>query len=228
MDLESIQKMLTGKKIPILILDQSWHQIFDLEGKPQEIIESEKMISDFLAMEARYRQEITDLKKLKSKLMENVLTSMEDHEEGQKKQELYKKYIEEINQKLEHLNDTLLELPALIKEENEHLLLMTLEIGYGQLRMHTAEIRDISEWLTTIRDELKKKIIRRQSLENSSKNLYVCMHQLLGSDVINVFDLMNEDVFETLSQLSFAELLREEKGRMQLDDTETENELDQT
>ena len=50
-------QMLHGKKIPLLILDQKWHQLF-LDGiKPKEIEKLEQKLNKQLAAQGRFNQD---------------------------------------------------------------------------------------------------------------------------------------------------------------------------
>ena len=64
-----------------------------------------------------------------------------------------------------------------------------MECCYSQIQNNTKEINEISEWITTIRKELKKKVIRKQEGEMRNQALYSYMHTIFGADVIEIFDL---------------------------------------
>ena len=42
--------------------------------------------------------------------------------------------------------------------------------------------------------ELKKNIIRKQNREINNKEIYAYMHDIFGKDIINLFDVRNDDV----------------------------------
>ena len=64
-------------KVPILILDQKWHRLFALGGKPDSVKELEAKENELIKREAEIKQELKDLKKVKENLMSSVMSNME-------------------------------------------------------------------------------------------------------------------------------------------------------
>ena len=64
-------------KIPMLILDQKWHRLFALGGKPDTVKALEAQENELLKREAELKKELKDLKKVKENLMQSVMTNME-------------------------------------------------------------------------------------------------------------------------------------------------------
>ena len=48
-DEEQFKRALAGKKVPILVLDQKWHRLFAVHGKPDEIKQTEADLNALLA-----------------------------------------------------------------------------------------------------------------------------------------------------------------------------------
>lgn len=46
-DDEEFKKALADKQVPILVLDEKWHRLFAVHGKPDEIHETEKRAECF-------------------------------------------------------------------------------------------------------------------------------------------------------------------------------------
>ena len=82
-----------------------------------------------------------------------------------------------------------MELPREIERVNYKLMLATMDVCYEKLKENTAEIDEIGDWITKIRIELKKKIIRKQEKEQQNQELYHYMHAIFGAEVINIFDM---------------------------------------
>ena len=127
---------LRNKRIPICTLDQKWHKLFALKGKTEEIEECEQRLNDLLKHQGQLNNDIKDLKKLKSKLMGNIVENMEGtHVENEgrissKKLDEDKRLIDEINEKLESYEDELLDLPREIGRVNKELMLLTVQYCY--------------------------------------------------------------------------------------------------
>lgn len=191
---------LKNKKIPICVLDQKWHRLFAIKGKPENIAACEQELNELLKKQGQMNHEIKELKKLKTKLMGNIVQNMEGtHQENvgrmsSKKLDEDKRLIDDINGKLEEHEDALMELPREIDRVNKELMLMTVEFCYGNLRVNVAEIREITDWITQVRIDLKKNIIKKQNREINSRQIYAYMHDLFGAEMMDVFDLDNGDV----------------------------------
>ena len=192
--------LLQNKKIPICVLDQKWHRLFAIKGKPDDVAACEQELNELLKKQGQLNNEIRELKKLKTKLMGNIVENMEGtHEENvgrmsSKKLDEDKRLIDEINGKLEACEDGLLDLPREIDRVNKELMLLTVEFCYGNLRVNVAEIREITDWITQVRIDLKKNIIKKQNREINSRQMYAYMHDLFGADMMDVFDLDNGDI----------------------------------
>lgn len=46
MDEEEIRRKVAQSKIPVLVLDQKWHRLFALEGKPDDIKDAEVKVNE--------------------------------------------------------------------------------------------------------------------------------------------------------------------------------------
>ena len=73
MERQAFTEALAKTKIPILVLDQKWHRLFALDGKPKEVQELESQLKEILERQGRLTQELKDLKKVKSSLMQNIV-----------------------------------------------------------------------------------------------------------------------------------------------------------
>lgn len=191
---------LQNKRIPICTLDQKWHKLFALKGKPDEVVECEKELNELLKHQGKLNTDIKDLKKLKTKLMGNIVENMEGtHEENKgrissKKLDEDKRLIDEINEKLAEYEDELLDMPREIGRVNKELMRLTVKYCYENLRMNVAEIREVSDWITQVRIDLKKNIIKKQNREINSRQIYAYMHDIFGAQMMDVFDLDNDDI----------------------------------
>ncbi len=197
---KDFSEFLQNKKIALCTLDQKWHKLFALKGKPDEISEGEARLNELLKEQSRRNLDIRDLKKVKSQLMGNIVENMEGtHEENQghissKKLDEDKRLIDEINEKIENYEDELLELPREIDRANKELMLLTVQYCYEKLRINVAEVREITDWITQVRIDLKKNIIKKQNREINSRQIYAYMHDIFGAQMMDVFDLDNEDI----------------------------------
>ena len=89
---------IDGKKIPILTLDQKWHRLFTQTGVSAEIKRKEEKVNELLKKQGGLQTRQKDIKRLKNKLMQEVLSSMEGEEKPKgRSREENGKLIEECN-----------------------------------------------------------------------------------------------------------------------------------
>lgn len=194
---------LKNVKVPILVLDQKWHRLFAVSGKPKNIIENEAEIKTLLAEQGKLTSELKEYKKVKNNLMHGIVQNMEGTDSKKYVAEAQnlsdnRRLMEESKEKIEMIEDRLMELPTLIKAINEKLMIDTMTFCYEKLRTNTSEIDEISKWITEMRIELKKNLIRKQNREINNREIYVYMNDIFGRDVMNLFDVKYEDVEKNL------------------------------
>lgn len=198
MERQAFTEALKKVKIPVLILDQKWHRLFALEGKPDVVKELENSLSETLARQGKLTQDLKELKRLKGSLMKDIVDNMDESknasESTKSKQLEAKRLIDEVNEKIDAKEDELLEIPRQITEYNDALMMETMQFCYNRLRVNYKEAEEISDWIKQIRVELKKNIIRKQNREINNKEIYAYMHDIFGKDIINLFDVKNDDV----------------------------------
>ncbi len=208
---------LKGVKVPILVLDQKWHRLFAVSGKPKEIIENEAALKALLAEQGKLTTELKEYKKVKSNLMHGIVQNMEGvdsttHTEEAQNLNDNRRLMEESKKKIEEIEDRLLELPKQIKIVNEKLMLDTMSFCYEKLRTNSKEIEEISGWITEMRIELKKNLIRKQNREINNREIYVYMNDIFGKDVMNLFDVKYEDYEQNLKANEMAIAKAKEKA----------------
>ncbi|MDE6748918.1 MAG: hypothetical protein K2K21_07645 [Lachnospiraceae bacterium] len=186
---------LEGKKIPVLILDNKWHKIFNHADTTHEIKVLEERLNDLIKRQGKVNTESKDIKKIKKTLMNEVMVIADglmqspDSKRLNKQMDEHKRLIEECNEKLEDYEEEMLELPREIDRTNKKLMLATMESCYKKLQENTKELSTINEWIRNVRRELKKRMVRKQEKEAQNNELYSYMHDIFGADVIELFDM---------------------------------------
>ncbi|MBD8916288.1 MAG: hypothetical protein EGR77_10030 [Pseudobutyrivibrio sp.] len=197
MERQAFTEALAKTKIPILVLDQKWHRLFALDGKPERVVELESQLKEILERQGRLNQELKELKKVKSSLMQNIVEHMDaadDEKQHNRQMDENKRLIEEVKDKIAANEDALLDIPKEIQTCNDALMMETMTFCYDRLRTNYKEAEEIAEWIKKVRVELKKNIIRKQNREINNKEIYAYMHDIFGKDIINLFDVRNDDV----------------------------------
>ena len=198
-DEEQFKRALAGKKVPILVLDQKWHRLFAVHGKPDEIKQTEADLNALLARQGKLNEDLMQHKKLKTKLMGSLVANMdgttieEQNGEREKKLDADKQLIDETNQKLEEVEDELLEIPNRIKETNLNLMLQSMDYFYDKLRINKAESDEIAEWINQVRVDLKKNIIKKQNRDINNREIYAYLHDIFGPSMLDLFDIRYEE-----------------------------------
>ncbi len=191
---DKFKPALVGKKIPILTLDNKWHRLFTQSEFTPELKGLEKNLNDLLKRQAKVTSESKELKKIKKKLMDDVVLladAMGEHPSKKQDKEMSerKRLIEECNEKMDAYEEEMVELPRQINQLNNRLMLITMDICYRKLRQSTEELNEIDEWINGIRRELKKKVVRKKEKEAVIARLYSYMHDIFGAEVIELFDM---------------------------------------
>lgn len=191
---EAFKQALLGKKIPILTLDNKWHRLFTQSEFTPELKVLEKKLNDLLKRQAKLTTEAKEIKKLKKKLMDEVVIladEMGEHPTRKQEKDMadHKRLIEECNDKMDACEEELVELPREINQVNNQLMLITMDVCYKKLKNNTRELDEIEEWIGEIRRELKKKVVRKKEKEAVINKLYAYMHDIFGAEVLELFDM---------------------------------------
>lgn len=192
----AFKEALAGKEIPLLTLDNKWHQLFTQAQTeiPAEVQRGEAKLKELLKRQGKLNTESKDIRKVKKRLMTEIM-EMADSSGGnpdaatEKKMEDNRRLINECNERLDDYARELRLLPEEIAQINHKLMLITMDICYKRIAENTREIDKIEEWVRDTRIEMKKKLVRKVENEQEVFNLYSYMHDIFGAEVIEIFDL---------------------------------------
>lgn len=189
---EAFNNALLGKSIPVLTLDNKWYRLLNEMGK-ESVKAQEEQLNNLLKRQGKLNTEVKDIKLLKKKLMNEIVTMADEAEQGNKnldkKIQEHRRLIEECNEKLENYQDELRDIPREIDQVNKQLMLITMDYCYDMMQGNTEEIQKIADWVTEMRIELKKQLIRKQEMEKKNQDIYSYMHDIFGADVVDLFDM---------------------------------------
>ena len=176
----AFKEALAGKEIPLLTLDNKWHQLFTQAQTeiPAEVQRGEVKLNELIKRQGKLNTESKDIRKVKKKLMTEIM-EMADLSGGnpdaatEKKMEDNRRLINECNERLEDYARELRLLPEEIAQINHKLMLITMDICYQKIAENTREIDKIEEWVKDIRIEMKKKLIRKAENEQEARDMSV-------------------------------------------------------
>lgn len=189
----ALDKIVSGKRVPILTLDQKWHALFYNYEKSQRIKELEHGINSLLKKQGKLTTDIKGMRSLKPKLMNGIIQNMnpDSSKEGMvkgKKLDKSQKLIHELNGKLTNAEDELIHLPYEIKSMNEQLMIESAKVCYKRIKENKSKISESEQWILKTRNELKERIIEKQDMEATNALIYSYMHDLLGADMVELLD----------------------------------------
>ena len=216
----AFKEALAGKEIPLLTLDNKWHQLFTQAQTeiPAEVQRGEVKLNELIKRQGKLNTESKDIRKVKKKLMTEIM-EMADLSGGnpdaatEKKMEDNRRLINECNERLEDYARELRLLPEEIAQINHKLMLITMDICYQKIAENTREIDKIEELVKDIRIEMKKKLIRKSENEQEVFSLYSYMHDIFGAEVIEIFDLKYNPEERRRAQIERAQRKRAAAGK---------------
>ncbi|WMJ87890.1 hypothetical protein [Anaerocolumna sp. MB42-C2] len=187
------ERIFKGKKIPILTLDERWHELFPEYDKPVHLKEIEVKLNELIKQQGKLASDMKDMKALKNKLMQEIITHMDvnDTEIGKLKAKTLdrnQRYIKELSEKMNRTEDELMELPYQIKAVNEQLIVESAKVCYERLNSNNKKVGEIALWVSKIRNELKEKILEKQDMEMKNTAIYSYMHDMLGPELLQGLD----------------------------------------
>lgn len=199
---EKYRPAIAGKKLPIVTIDQKWHQLFARVDKTSAISEKEQQLNELLRRQGKCNTEIKSVRKIKKKLMDEIVTLMDRNDmAANAKIEENKRLINECNEKIKSHQEELSELPPKIEAVNAELMIETMKICYENMRLNDHHIKSISKWIAEVRVELKKNVVRKQEMEIANQEIYSFMHDIFGAEVIDIFDMKyNPDEYQVVRQ----------------------------
>lgn len=189
--IEALESSLSKRKIPILILDERYNLVMPDKDKTPQIRKLEARVSALLKKQGKVTNDIKEVKKIKARLMQDVVDNMDGgggESARQKKMNKTQKLIQEAKTKLEELEDSELEIPRELENANRELLLEFIQVCYGRMSTNKEDIELLDKWINEMRVELKKKLVIKQEKETKNSNIYAYMHDLLGPGLIQMFD----------------------------------------
>ena len=135
---DEFRKALEHKKLPLLVLDQKWHRLFAIHGKTDEIRNAETELNNLLARQGKLNSDLKDYKKVKNQLMDEIVQNMEGSDgnasDKEKVRDKDKRMIDELNERIDAAEAELLELPQKMKQVNENLMILSMNISMPKLK----------------------------------------------------------------------------------------------
>ena len=152
---------LEGKSIPILTLDNKWHQLFTQTEMTPEIEELADRLNKLVEKDAGIRTQTKNIKKLKKKMLGEIVPLRDQANKSgsaaiEKEISERTRLIGECNDKLANQQDELLDLSREIYDVDYKLMIETMKVCYETLHDNTDEIKALDEWISKVRLKTKR------------------------------------------------------------------------
>lgn len=190
--IDEVKHNVAYKHLPIVILDERWNQLFPDSEKTTEIRNLEKQLGELLKRQGRITNDIKEAKKIKSRLMQEILDNADNtalsEAKRQKLMSRNQKLILEAKDKIEKFKQEEIELPERIRTCNLALVIEGVQVCYTRIHQNYEDIQLLGKWINEVRIELKKKVLIKQDKEIKNNEIYSYMHDLLGPEMMEIFD----------------------------------------
>lgn len=196
LDIEKLKSCTAINDIPILTLDERWYHLITDKLKTDEIRYWEKRLNELLKKQGQVNNDIKEVKKIKTQLIQDVVDNMQDEDNDPKKakvMEQNQRLIQEAKDKINGLEDEALDIPRDIVDANRNLLIETVKVCYNKINSNKEDLEVLDKWINATRVKLKKNILIKQDKEEANNRMYSSMHDILGVDVMKELDRINEE-----------------------------------
>lgn len=188
-----LTEIFRNKKIPILTLDERWLALFPEQEMTVGMKQLRDRVNTLLKKQGKTVDDIKNLKRVKKKLMQEIVENMEvdDSFLGKikgKKLEKNQKLILDIKDELIEREDQLAELPYEIRNANAELMNASAIICYNKLENNNRQVKQLEENIANMRIQLKEMILKKQDLETETNEIYTYMHDVLGAKTMEFLD----------------------------------------
>ena len=175
-----IRNALRGKQVPILVLDNRWHTLFPKGRKPAEIASIETNLNKYLKLQGKL---------IKQRLMQGIVAGMEEEgERGNRKKDNQQRLLLETSSRIQECSEQLMYLPKKIQLENEKLMVYTAQYCFEQMTNSDGRLRELKQEIRELRERLADCTEEKEALEEGLQNGYALMHNVLGPEVMNLYD----------------------------------------
>lgn len=176
----------------MLTLDQRWHTLF-AKKKPRQIKLLEDKLNNLIKEQGQCNNDLKEYTLLKKKILQDIIEKMPEAFENEdnnslKSMDKNRNYIEEINHKLEVLENKAISFPKKIEEVNTKLLQLSMSVLYKRMNKKKAILLNMDREIIELRDRLKELIVDRNENKEEYDLLYAYMHDMVGPNIIEKFD----------------------------------------
>lgn len=184
--LEEIKHKIKMHRLPPLTLDVKWQAIFNTPDKPSSIAKLEKKLNDIIKRQGGINNDVKDLKKIKKRLMQEIVENMDcpENSRADKKIRKSKELIEDINNKLILLEDEELDIPNNMADVNAELMIESMSEILDTYEANEEDIEVLESWINETRIELKKRVLLLQKKKDENAMMERYLYDMVDSDIV--------------------------------------------
>jgi len=180
------------KATHLLVLDQKWHELFN-DKKPARVLRIEKELNTLVKSQGTLNTELKEYQNLKKQIMSEIVNSMgvaydDNDKDALKKMEKNKRYIDQINKKLDHHESALTSIPEKISSKNKELVNATMNNFYHEMNDSKEKSIALERKVIELKKEIQETIIKRDEAKEKFQKLYGYIHDIVGADIIEQYD----------------------------------------
>lgn len=191
-DINIDESIIVKNKIPLLIFNEEWINIFGsidnkyIRDTKEKLIECVNKKKELEKEEIKLKNE----KKHSIKMILGISNSVNNKNKIENVDLLdkYKKKIEDINERLDDIAFELENIHKEIRDLNFNLLKATIYYGYREIKKKEKDLGKINRELESIRKKAKILINEKYNYEEWVNSAYAFLHGMLGRDEIEKID----------------------------------------
>lgn len=178
----------------IVVLDQSWHALFEGKKTPKVVL-LENKLNKLLKEQGKVNTEYKAYKVLKKQMMEEIVQGMDaafnkENAQSAAKLKSNQRHIKEINKKFELYEKRKSELPDKIEAVNQELLKESMYLCYDRLVKNKDSKKSLESEIIQLHEKTKNLVGKKEDMDEEIGQLYQFMHDIAGINVIEQFDQM--------------------------------------
>lgn len=192
-NIEIDESIIKKKQIPILIKDKQWKNIIG-DTKNKNIRSLSKELEELVIRERDLRKKLAKYNQEKRKLMNKILhlsdlLNTKGQEEVLPELERCKEEINQVNQDIDRVMESIEVYPREIQKLNLSLLKETIKIAYKDMITNNDELLVVNEEMDKLRERLGYLRDEKIVLEEKVQGLYSFLHAIVGHEEMEKLDV---------------------------------------
>ncbi|OOB77850.1 MAG: hypothetical protein ATN33_08405 [Epulopiscium sp. Nele67-Bin001] len=189
-NLEIIKYSLSQKKLPIVSLDQSWHNIKGIL-QDDELLKLEAQVMEDLKRRGQITHDINENINAKSVLVSKILELSEhlvDEDSDIDDMIKAKEALIHANDEISKLELEAVQLEEILESTNHDLIERAVIKAYTIMMNYRDQANSLEDEIDHLRKKLLEKTEERKSVATNHNQLYNYLHDVVGYEYVNKMD----------------------------------------